>query len=64
MDNLVGMHDLFSKISGFLVVHRPDLLNPVVVRLLKSLVLLLQVLEPSCELLVFVSEPDVLLLES
>ena len=63
MDDFIGMHNLLDQVSGFLVIHRPDLLDPVVVRFLKSLVLLLQVLEPCSELLVLVGQLNVLLLE-
>ena len=31
MDDLVGMHDLFDEVSGLLVVHRPDLLDALVI---------------------------------
>lgn len=31
MDNLVGVHDLFDEVSGFLIVHGPDLLDTLVI---------------------------------
>ena len=63
MDDFICMHNLLDQVSGFLVIHRPDFLDPVIIRFLKSFVLLLQVLEPCSELLVLVSQIDVLLLE-
>ena len=64
VDDLVSLHDLLNQVSGLLVVHGPDFLDSVVVRLFKSLVLLLEVLEPGCELLVLVGQLNVLLLEA
>ena len=57
------MHNLLYEAFSFLVVHGPDLLETVVIALFKSLVLLLQILEPSCKLLILIRKLDVHLLE-
>ena len=46
MNDFVCMHNLLYEAFSFLVVHGPDFLETVVIALFKSLVLLLQILEP------------------
>ena len=42
MDDLISVHDLLNKVTSLLIVHRPDLLDALVVSVLKSFKALLQ----------------------
>ena len=62
VDDLVRVHDFLDEVAGLLVVHRPNLLDALVVRLLKLLEALLQLDELVGEELVVLSVQRVLVL--
>ena len=55
MNDLVGMHNLFDKVSGLLIVHRPDLLDALVIGDFKLFKALLEFNELIGEQLVLLS---------
>ncbi len=61
--HLISLNDLLNDGFSFLFVHLPDLADPVIVALFKSLVLLLQLFEHLSEVLKFFSALNVLPLE-
>ena len=63
MDNTISLNDLVDESAHFMLVHGPDLVETVLIALLKTLELVLELLELLGELLVVVSELDVLPLE-
>lgn len=63
MNYLVSVNDLTDELLDLLVIHLPDLVEPDLITLLEALELLLQLLKLARELLVVVSQLDVLLLE-
>jgi len=62
VDDAVGLDDLVDEGADLVLVHGPDLVEPVLVGLLKALELVLQLLELLRELLVVVRQLDVLTL--
>ena len=53
MDDLVRVHDLLDEIAGFLIVHGPNLLNPLVIGNFKLFKALLELDELISEQFVF-----------
>lgn len=62
MDDSVSLDDLVDQLPHFVLVHRPNLIESVLIRLFETLELVLQLLELLSELLVVLSQLDVLLL--
>lgn len=60
VDDAVGLNDLVDEGAHLVLVHGPNLVKPVLVRLFKALELVLQLLELLRELLVVVGQLDVL----
>jgi len=42
MDDLISVHDLLNEVTSLLIVHRPDLLDALIISVLKSFKALLQ----------------------
>ena len=53
MDDLVRVHDLLDEVAGFLIVHGPNLLNPLVIGNFKLFKALLELDELISEQFVF-----------
>jgi len=62
MNDLVRMHDFLDKIASFLIVHRPDFFDALVIRLFKPLKALLKLDELVSEKLVVLSILSVIVL--
>ena len=63
MNNSIRLDDLIDKCTDFVLIHGPDLVEPILVTLLESLELVLEFLKLLGELLVVISQLDVLFLE-
>ena len=60
MNNFICIHDLVDESSNFVLVHFPDVIDSLLVRLLKSSELFLQLLELFSESLVLLGQLHVL----
>lgn len=63
MDYSIRLNDLIDECTHLMLIHGPDLIEPVFIRLLKTLEFVLQFLELLGEFFVVVSELDVFFLE-
>lgn len=63
MDHSISLDDLVDQLSNFMLVHGPNLIESVFIRLLKSLELVLELLKLLSDLLILLSKFNILLLE-